>query len=156
MTTKKKPAGPADHKSKNNKGKTMAEPAATAKATMKQPAKVEAKAAAAAQPSPLPATPTVPATVGAALAEAKAPKAAPVAAKAAPVAPAAALATESDKPILTIGMFQKRLYELGFYGGHWDGHYGQLTKEAVCRFQTQQGFYPSGDATPETIAALGL
>ncbi|HEY9724597.1 MAG TPA: peptidoglycan-binding domain-containing protein [Oscillatoriaceae cyanobacterium] len=64
--------------------------------------------------------------------------------------------TSSEKPVLTIGMLQKRLYERGFYFGHWDGHYGQLTKEAVGHFQYRNGLYPDGEATPETLAALGF
>jgi hypothetical protein len=57
---------------------------------------------------------------------------------------------------LTIGMFQKRLYELGFYGGHWDGVYGPLTRDAVCRFQAREGLPVNGDATPDTLTCMGL
>lgn len=82
---------------------------------------------------------------------------APVAAQAAaPAAQVEEAPQAEQKPVLTIGMFQKRLYERGFYGGHWDGHYGPLTKEAVARFQHHNGLHPDGEPTPETLAKLGF
>jgi peptidoglycan hydrolase-like protein with peptidoglycan-binding domain len=53
-------------------------------------------------------------------------------------------------------MFQKALYEKGFYGGHWDGHYGPMTKAAVRYFQASQGLPVDGEPTPETLKALGF
>lgn len=58
--------------------------------------------------------------------------------------------------VLTIGMFQKRLSELGLYVGPWDGVYGPSTKHAAARFQAAKGLKVNGDANPETLAALGL
>lgn len=58
--------------------------------------------------------------------------------------------------VLTIGMFQKRLSELGLYDGPWDGVYGPSTKHAAARFQAAKGLKINGDANPETLAALGL
>ncbi|GEM_PF-5614155 len=67
-----------------------------------------------------------------------------------------AMTPQTTRQPLTIGMFQKRLYELGFYGGHWDGVYGPLTRDAVCRFQTREGLPVDGDATPDTLTRMGL
>lgn len=58
--------------------------------------------------------------------------------------------------VLTIGMFQKRLSELGLYVGPWDGVYGPSTKHAAARFQAAKGLKVNGDANAETLAALGL
>lgn len=74
----------------------------------------------------------------------------------APATAQVTIETSAEKPVLTIGMLQKRLYERGFYFGHWDGHYGPLTKEAVGHFQYRHGLRPDGEATPETLAALGF
>lgn len=72
------------------------------------------------------------------------------------IAPEAPEAAVEAKPVLTIGMFQKRLYERGYYGGHWDGHYGEMTKHAVARFQADNGLHPDGEPTPATLAKLGF
>lgn len=74
------------------------------------------------------------------------------------VVAAAAPVTEvpAEKPVLTIGMLQKRLNELGYYQGWFDGHYGPLTKQAVGHFQWKNGIYADGNATPETLKALGF
>ena len=83
--------------------------------------------------------------------------AAAMAAKAeAVVAEAAAPAPAKEKQVLTVGMFQKALYEKGFYGGHWDGHYGPLTRSAVCHFQAANGIAVDGEPSAETLAALGF
>lgn len=74
----------------------------------------------------------------------------------APVAEATETVQPEAKPVLTIGMFQKRLYERGYYGGHWDGHYGDMTKYAVARFQADNGLHPDGEPTPATLAKLGF
>jgi hypothetical protein len=60
------------------------------------------------------------------------------------------------KPVLTIGMLQQRLNELGYYHGWLDGNYGPLTKQAVGHFQWKNGIYADGNATPETLKALGF
>ena len=70
--------------------------------------------------------------------------------------PAAAPAPAKEKQVLTVGMFQKALYEKGFYGGHWDGHYGPLTRSAVCHFQAANGIAVDGEPSAETLAALGF
>lgn len=133
MTTKKKTPASKQTVTKRAavKSKTLMEPATATKATMK--ASVEAELAA--------------------------PPAAPARAIA-PVAKAETVAVVAEvptaKPVLTIGMLQKRLYELGFYGGHWDGHYGPMTKEGIRQFQASKGLGVDGDATPETLTALGL
>lgn len=71
-------------------------------------------------------------------------------------APKAEIVTAEKKIVLTIGMFQKRLTDLGFYTGNWDGVYGPMTKHAVARFQAKNGLAVNGDANPETLKALGL
>lgn len=82
----------------------------------------------------------------------------------APVEPTAATPAESsseatpapEKPVLTIGMFQKKLAEHGYYDGAWDGHYGPYTKLWVARFQAAHSLPVDGEPTPATLAALGL
>lgn len=149
MTTKKK----TNTKAASTKGKAVTEPA-TATKTVKASKKVLDKAAQAA-PAPQAEAPVAP-TVAAAIAQQPKAMAAPMAPKAEqPVAKAEATQAAA-KPALTIGMFQKRLYEKGFYGGHWDGHYGPMTKQAVRDFQANQGLRVDGEPTPETLAALGF
>ena len=70
--------------------------------------------------------------------------------------PVTETAQPEAKPVLTIGMFQKRLYERGYYGGHWDGPYSDMTKYAVARFQADNGLHPDGEPTAETLAKLGF
>jgi peptidoglycan hydrolase-like protein with peptidoglycan-binding domain len=165
MTTKKKTTTTAK----------AAKPAAAKKTTTKAAAP-RAKKAAVTEPAVLEATakaetkietvsaiaPEVPATASAAdtveiVTSAAAPQA-PKAEKAPEAATPASVTVETstEKPVLTIGMFQKRLYERGYYLGQWDGHYGPMTKQAVAHFQHDNGLWANGDATPETIAALGL
>lgn len=91
----------------------------------------------------MPETPTAEVSMEAVVAKAE-PEVAP-----APVA-------EKKTIVLTIGMFQKRLSELGFYNGPWDGVYGPMTKHAAARFQAANGLAVNGDANPATLAALGL
>ena len=157
MTTKKKTTTPKSGEKakkatapKTTAAKTLLEPAATAtRATMKADkadkadvkaveAKVEAKVEARVE------------------ANAVAPR---VETKAAPqaVAPAPIEVTVStEKPVLTIGMFQKRLHERGYYQGWWDGQYGPLTKHAVARFQADHGLHADGEPTQATLAKLGF
>jgi Putative peptidoglycan binding domain/L,D-transpeptidase catalytic domain len=45
---------------------------------------------------------------------------------------------------------QQRLSELGFWLGETDGHYGQLTRQAVMAFQKAEGLTRDGVAGPRT------
>ncbi|MDB5099113.1 MAG: putative peptidoglycan binding domain [Cyanobacteria bacterium RYN_339] len=134
--------------------KSVAEPAVATK-TVKANKKVMAAAAHVEAPKaelpkaelPKAEAPVAP-TVAAALANQPMEKA-PEATKAeGPVAKATA--------VLTVGMFQKALYNHGFYGGHWDGNYGPLTKSAVRSFQAAKGLPVDGEPTPATLTALGF
>lgn len=69
--------------------------------------------------------------------------------------PSAETATTAKAP-LTVGMFQKRLSEKGYYDGAWDGHYGPYTKLWVARFQAAHSLPANGEPTPATLEALGL
>ncbi len=51
---------------------------------------------------------------------------------------------------------QKKLKELGFYGGAVDGIYGSATKKAVTAFQKSCGITADGIAGPKTLKFLGL
>lgn len=171
MTTKKKSAPKATgEKSKKATAakapaKALTEPAAVAtRATMKAD-KVEVKA----EPKPEikaegPVSPTVAAKAAAQTAshaekvvaqavEAPEPE---VKAEIKAEAKAIEVTTSTEKPVLTIGMFQKRLHERGYYHGWWDGQYGPMTKHAVARFQADHGLHPDGEPTPATLTALGL
>jgi peptidoglycan hydrolase-like protein with peptidoglycan-binding domain len=70
--------------------------------------------------------------------------------------PTAAATTPAEKPPITVGMFQKRLAEAGYYDGAWDGHYGPHTKLWVARFQAAHNLPINGEPTTETLVALGL
>ncbi|HET6954748.1 MAG TPA: L,D-transpeptidase family protein [Acidimicrobiales bacterium] len=53
---------------------------------------------------------------------------------------------------------QQRLVDLGYWMGEPDGHYGQLTRQAVMAFQTVEGLSRDGIAGPgtqERLAAAG-
>jgi hypothetical protein len=96
----------------------------------------------------MPETPKTEITMEAVVAAAEAKAEIKAEVKATPAAP--------KQIVLTIGMFQKRLSELGLYDGPWDGVYGPSTKHAAARFQAGKGLKVNGDANPETLAALGL
>ena len=49
---------------------------------------------------------------------------------------------------------QEELRTLDYYGGTVTGHYGRLTKEAVRRYQRDNGLSADGVAGPRTLAAL--
>ena len=51
---------------------------------------------------------------------------------------------------------QKKLKELGFYGGSVDGIYGSATKKAVIAFQKNCGITADGIAGAKTLRFLGL
>lgn len=53
-----------------------------------------------------------------------------------------------------VGALQQRLLELGFWLDEADGHYGELTEQAVLAFQKVQGLSRDGLAGPATRAAL--
>lgn len=51
---------------------------------------------------------------------------------------------------------QRKLQELGFYGGPIDGLFGQGVEQAVKIFQDRQGFTTDGVAGVYVLKALGL
>lgn len=70
-------------------------------------------------------------------------------------------AVQSGSVLLRFGMkgdavmrLQKDLDELGFYNGTITGSYGNLTKEAVRRFQKEHGLASDGIAGPITLARI--
>jgi peptidoglycan hydrolase-like protein with peptidoglycan-binding domain len=66
----------------------------------------------------------------------------------APEAADAVLRLESSGP--TVQELQQRLSDLGFWLGEIDGHYGQLTRQAVMAFQKAEGLDRDGVAGPKT------
>lgn len=147
MTTKKKAAPKAEKKATAAKGttaKALTEPAATTTRASMKAEKAPKKAATAVAPkAEAPVAPTVVATVT--MIETKVEQ-----------APVVEVAVSTEKPVLTIGMFQKRLHERGYYHGWWDGHYGPMTKHAVASFQAANGLHPDGEPTPATLEKLGF
>lgn len=151
MTTKKKTSTSKTTSAKKAPAKKVETTAKkTPKVAAAEPAAVVTESLPKALETPVTAKETVAAAHEVSPAVAEAPKA-PVS-----VTVETATAAPAEKPVLTIGMLQKRLYELGFYNGHWDGHYGPMTKEAVGHFQYRNGLHADGNATPETLAALGF
>lgn len=70
-------------------------------------------------------------------------------------------AVQNASTLLRLGMkgdavlrLQKDLDELGFYNGTITGSYGNLTKEAVRRFQKEHGLASDGVAGPITLAKI--
>ena len=51
---------------------------------------------------------------------------------------------------------QRELQELGFYTGHIDGHYDEITYNAVRDYQFNYELTADGICGPETVRALGL
>ncbi|SDE61884.1 hypothetical protein SPACI_030370 [Sporomusa acidovorans DSM 3132] len=51
---------------------------------------------------------------------------------------------------------QLKLKELGYFQGRADGLFGAMTEEAVKAYQTEKGITPTGIATKEFCAALGI
>lgn len=51
---------------------------------------------------------------------------------------------------------QEKLKERGLYTGNIDGIYGSGTKNAVIKFQKQQGISADGIAGPQTLKRLGI
>lgn len=51
---------------------------------------------------------------------------------------------------------QKKLKERGLYKGNIDGIYGSGTKDAVIKFQKQNGLAVDGIAGPQTLKKLGI
>jgi peptidoglycan hydrolase-like protein with peptidoglycan-binding domain len=66
----------------------------------------------------------------------------------APEAADAVLRIESTGP--AVQELQQRLSDLGFWLGEIDGHYGQLTRQAVMAFQKAEGLDRDGAAGPDT------
>jgi putative peptidoglycan binding protein/L,D-transpeptidase-like protein len=102
-------------------------------------------AAAAPAPATTPPTGTAPPT--------SAPPSAPsTATPPAPEAADAVLNLESSGP--AVQELQQRLSGLGFWLGEIDGHYGQLTRQAVMAFQKAEDLDRDGVAGPQTRAEL--
>ena len=70
----------------------------------------------------------------------------------APEAADAVLRLESSGP--AVQELQQRLSDLGFWVGELDGHYGQLTRQAVMAFQKAHGLDRDGVAGPDTRGKL--
>jgi lipoprotein-anchoring transpeptidase ErfK/SrfK len=70
----------------------------------------------------------------------------------APEAADAVLRLESSGP--AVQELQQRLSDLGFWLGEIDGHYGQLTRQAVMAFQKAEGLDRDGVAGPKTRERL--
>jgi lipoprotein-anchoring transpeptidase ErfK/SrfK len=70
----------------------------------------------------------------------------------APEAADAVLRLESAGP--AVQELQQRLFDLGFWLGEIDGHYGQLTRQAVMAFQKAEGLDRDGVAGPKTRERL--
>lgn len=51
---------------------------------------------------------------------------------------------------------QNKLKDAGYYGGKIDGIFGNVTKEALIKFQKSKGLAADGIAGSKTLAALGL
>lgn len=51
---------------------------------------------------------------------------------------------------------QEKLKERGLYNGSVDGIYGNATKQAVIKFQKQNGLSADGIAGPQTLKKLGI
>jgi peptidoglycan hydrolase-like protein with peptidoglycan-binding domain len=96
-------------------------------------------------PAPAPSTPP-PAAPPAAPAPAPAP--------APPPGPGADGLLELGESGPEIGALQQRLSDLGYWLGPVDGHYGQLTRQAVTAFQKAEGLGPDGVAGPLTQGRL--
>ncbi|HZJ57725.1 MAG TPA: peptidoglycan-binding domain-containing protein [Clostridia bacterium] len=70
---------------------------------------------------------------------------------------------EEFRPILGLGsvgpeveMLQRILFSIGINPGPIDGIFGPLTRNAVVRFQMDNGLVPDGIVGPETWAAIDL
>jgi len=62
---------------------------------------------------------------------------------------------ESLRPA-SIRAIQSRLRRLGFYNGSVDGVWGQITQNAIQRFQQGHDLQPNGQLNPATVPAMGL
>lgn len=67
------------------------------------------------------------------------------------------------RPILAVGSvgpevetLQRILYSIGYNPGPIDGIFGPLTRNAVIRFQQDNGLVPDGIVGPKTWAAIDL
>lgn len=55
-----------------------------------------------------------------------------------------------------VEMLQRILYSIGYDPGPIDGIFGPLTRNAVIRFQLDNGLVPDGIVGPKTWAAIDL
>ena len=77
-----------------------------------------------------------------------------------------AMVTNQEKSVETLSkvgsrgtevkQIQLRLQELGYNPGKADGIYGEQTKQAVVKFQRDNGLAQDGIAGPNTLKALGI
>ena len=115
-------------------------------------------------PAPAPAPGTVPPAAGAPPAPADATTAPGTTAPGVPpppTAPPTSPTPDAADEMLRIGdsgpavlEIQQRLSDLGFWLGEIDGHYGQLTRQAVMAFQKAEGLTRDGVAGPRTRQQL--
>ena len=59
-------------------------------------------------------------------------------------------------PDQVIANVQAALQAQGYYSGEVDGLLGPLTREALEKYQTDQGLYTTGTIDEPTIDALGM
>lgn len=55
---------------------------------------------------------------------------------------------------LNVYALQRRLKQLGYFQGECSGNFGDMTQQAVLRFQRENGLEPSGAADPPTWVAI--
>ncbi|MEC4986066.1 MAG: peptidoglycan-binding protein [Oscillatoria sp. PMC 1068.18] len=67
---------------------------------------------------------------------------------------ALALLTEGNRGA-EVTAVQVRLQELGYFQARATGYFGEITKDAVMRFQKDRGLTPDGIVGPQTELALG-
>lgn len=73
------------------------------------------------------------------------------------------IGTDSENVVSQLGSsgkevtaIQERLKERGLFNDSVTGYYGEKTRQAVLRFQKQQGISQTGTAGPVTLRALGI
>jgi hypothetical protein len=64
----------------------------------------------------------------------------------------------SDTPVQdpTVSAVQTQLTQLGYYNGPVDGIYGQLTRDAVAKYQIDKQLDVNGSLSAQTLQSLGL
>lgn len=71
---------------------------------------------------------------------------------------------QDDKAVLSqygssgaeVKAVQQALKDRGLFSGEVTGYFGEKTKDAVLKFQKQQGISQTGTAGPQTLKALGI